>query len=466
MNRRTSLFVITQLDYAPVLRELNSTTGSDSPTRKNSSASSIKVYTKTFIDSPFLSFFQGNNYTDAKIAYELAKRRRKIRLSETAGHHGNDAHLNAIATLIIQQQQQNTTDRDDFGPDNLQQLRHIVQLLNLDISSIIMANTTIFRTLVQYSVSSRYVINLVRVPKAGSSALSMIGRALAGCKPDGFACCEKGRIVKGKPFLKNPKACPRIDIHCDVLQGCSNHKATYNITVVSRMPVEPTISQLRDPFDRSLSFFFNGVGGHRAPDLCSNLDTDCFRTFIRIEKYQNILAKMLIGDSAYAPRLSQSINETIQSAKYRLCHQLSWFGLIDMPIASQLLLYESEPFSWLQPNPVVFNLHVLESETQNKTMYSNMFRNNTKKSYLDAKQTWRETTELQKLFKSLNQPDYELYDFTVQLFCARVESSGLLSLSKYFDRNPFDKCEQHYLNTENESYSGSQVEELLCSLND
>jgi len=83
-------------------------------------------------------------------------------------------------------------------------------------------------------------------------------------------------------------------------------------------------------------------------------------TFIRLLEMKDtkiFFLKKLIGDFAFAPSLSQSINETIQSAKYRLGIMVC---LIDMHIESQLLLFELEPCSNLR------YLHILESEARNK----------------------------------------------------------------------------------------------------
>jgi len=357
-------------------------------------------------------------------------------------------------SLIIQQQE-NATEDDYYatiGLDNLQQLRIIVQLINPEISS---SNAAFYATLVQYSVSSQFVLNLIRLPKSGSSWTSMIGRALVGCKPDGFPCCDAGR---------RNRACPRVNLNCDALKGCVNHIPSYNTTTTVMgqiIPVEPTITQFRNPFDRSLSgFFYHTI--HRPRDRCFSLE--CFQNYTQMPKFQNIITKMLTGQFAYASDVNQfgPINETMQIAKYNLCRHMSWFGLVDMPIASQLLLYESEPFSLLKPNPVVFNLHVeTENNTRKREVFGDMFRHNKKEPYLEAKEQWRDSIELQNLFKSFNQPDYELYEFAVSLFCARVEKAGLLQLSKYFDRNPFARCE--LLVSEKEDYSGSKEEDLLCS---
>jgi len=408
-------------------------------------------------DSWLLQSFRDNNFTDSYIAYELAKHRLKKRQHEIAADFDRrpqtDPDVNAIDKLITQQQQKLNTD-DGFGLADLQQLRHIVQLLSPNISTMPAGTTSTLSTLVQFNVSSKFVLQAVRVPKSGSSTLSMIGRALAGCKPDGYACCVVG--------------CPGVETRpCRVLRACTSHRPTFPRTL-SQIPEEPIISQFRHPFDRVLSAFFY-IPFHRPSDDCYSLE--CFRRYVQSETYQNVVTKMLNGRFAYDPKTlhPSNLNIPIKSAKDRLCHQISWFGLVDMPIASQMLLYESKPFSWLRPNPVVFNLPAETIGPSTKKDFPKVnqtkekFNENTKESYQVSRLQWKKSIELQNLVQSFNQPDYELYDFAVRLFCARVHSAGLLPLSKYFNQNPFQLCQQHYVDTAFGKYNGSQVEKMLCS---
>jgi hypothetical protein len=85
------------------------------------------------------------------------------------------------------------------------------------------------------------LLNSVRVPKAGSSALSVIARALAGCGPDGYPCCG---------FPGDPKgSCPREDLFCPLITGCVGHHPNYQGN-------ETIITSLRDPVSRTTSAFF------------------------------------------------------------------------------------------------------------------------------------------------------------------------------------------------------------------
>jgi len=85
------------------------------------------------------------------------------------------------------------------------------------------------------------LLNIIRVPKAGSSALSVTARAIAGCQPDGYPCCK---------FPGDPKgSCPRTDLMCPLVTGCTGHSPNYQGD-------EAVITSLRNPVNRSVSAFF------------------------------------------------------------------------------------------------------------------------------------------------------------------------------------------------------------------
>lgn len=121
-----------------------------------------------------------------------------------------------------------------------------------------------------------------------------------------------------------------------------------------------------------------------------------------------------------------------------------------MQIASQLLLYESEPFLWIKPNPALFNLPaeeeapdqtIVRAGNTNSTINIGL-RINENDSYEKFKERWGQTQELIDLVKSRNHLDYDLYEFAFRLFCARLKETGLLPLSKYFKEDPFQVCHQ------------------------
>lgn len=89
------------------------------------------------------------------------------------------------------------------------------------------------------------LLNLVRIPKAGSSALSITARALAGCPHDGYPCCG------GYP---ENEACPAPDLNCvNLIRGCCGHFPKYDVFYdnTSEQQQLPIITSLRHPASRA-----------------------------------------------------------------------------------------------------------------------------------------------------------------------------------------------------------------------
>lgn len=265
---------------------------------------------------------------------------------------------------------------------------------------------------------TRQLVNSIRIPKAGSSSLSITARALAGCHPDGFPCC-KG---VGDP----PGSCPRRDLLCPAVTGCTGHRPAYSGT-------EPIISSLRHPVDRLISAFFY-TPPHRPNTHPGNPETYSWRTFqeeyIQLPKYRNVLTKMLAGSYAYAN--FDPNHHTAEKAKKRLC-SIVWFVLVDRPILSNLMLYESSPFRQLRPNPVIFGLPALNvnhttTTTKSKVAGDDGLRKNSNPEYVQFKENLFVEKNGTALVIEFNKEDMEVYNFAVDLFCARVrEADGLLN---------------------------------------
>ena len=113
-------------------------------------------------------------------------------------------------------------------------------------------------------------LHLIRVPKASSTALSMIARRLTGCDPPG-PCCK----FPGDPV----GSCPdRRLFNCETLGkvvGCTHHRPF--IKLLYTQPEMPTITMLRNPILRSLSAFsYRGI--HCNSKCTSGLD-HCFHQY-------------------------------------------------------------------------------------------------------------------------------------------------------------------------------------------
>lgn len=277
------------------------------------------------------------------------------------------------------------------------------------------------------------ILNSVRVPKAGSSALSITARALAGCRPDGYPACR----FPGSP----PGSCPREGLMCSRVKGQTDHRPNYGGRWL------PTITSLRDPTARLLSAFFY-TEPHR-PEPASDHRWETFVEYIRMPKYRNVMTKMLSGSYAYDDY--DETMHTVEKAKGRLC-RMSWFYLVGMETAAALLLYETSPFDQLVPNPVVFDLPAVPVRakltkparrelvgltptlTTNQEAPSNYSvqidptgkRHNDGSAYVNFRTNVFVENNGATLINEQNKEDFHVYEFSRQLLCARLGQSGIL----------------------------------------
>ena len=269
-----------------------------------------------------------------------------------------------------------------------------------------------FHNLHEQHRRKRYLLNSIRIPKAGSSHLSMIARALAGCRPDGYPCC------KGPAH-----ACPRGDLTCPAIIGCVDHRPKYEKDTTA-----PLITTLRHPASRLLSgFFYNPP--HR-PKPKDDYSWSTFESYIAAPEYRNVMTKMLTTAS-FAYRAFEPSEHTVSAAQDRLC-QFAWFGINELPLLSALLLYESPVFWHLQPNRVVFGLPAIGSAyapPQTSKDYS-MRINDGNPLYPVFQATTFVENNGTELVRQYNQEDLTLYEWAVQLFCARVRDSGLAEAAR------------------------------------
>jgi hypothetical protein len=259
------------------------------------------------------------------------------------------------------------------------------------------------------------VINSIRVPKASSSALSVKARALAGCHPDGYPCCR----MPGSPV----GTCPRDDLMCLPVTGCGGHRPVFNGT-------EPIISKIREPAARLLSGFFY-FPPHRPPVQQGHGWNLFEQSYIKSAKYRNVMTKMFSGYYAY-DKFDPKIH-TVEQAKKNLC-RTAWFGQVEYPVLSSLLLYEASAFQWLVPNPVAFGLPATDGGARREKPPENTpsvaanssgseedgLRVNSDEEYAAFKHTIFPNHNGTDLVQRYNQEDFELFEFMHQLFCARV----------------------------------------------
>ena len=245
-----------------------------------------------------------------------------------------------------------------------------------------------------------HVIELMRIPKGASTHLSIAGRALAGCPHPGYPCCIKKH---------DGEYCPRENLYCALVKKCVGHGGLHE----PDDPI-PTITQFRDPAERLLSGFFYPEGTHNKHHKdCSTWE--CFEKYLADPRLRDAPAtKMLLGRYPYSPdRIKPG---EVEHAKLNLC-KLAWFGMIDAPLASRLLLYEMDPFDRIEPHPVLFELPpddggVIEPRHVRRNS------NSTYKAFAEGE--YRERGGLE-LVVSLNEYEFELYGFAWGLFCGECQ---------------------------------------------
>jgi hypothetical protein len=266
-----------------------------------------------------------------------------------------------------------------------------------------------------------FLLNIIRIPKAGSSSLSMMARALAGCKPDGYPCCK---------FPGSPKgSCPKRNLVCPVIRGCTGHVPNFQGD-------EPAITSLRHPVERLISAFFY-YPPHR-PSPRTDFAWPTFESYVAQPKYVNVVTKMLNGAFAY-DNYTPSLH-SLNRAKGRLC-QLAWFSIAEWPIPSSLMLYESAPFRNLQPHPLIFGLPITMKDDDDRTVSrsgsanqnnnkndnqrnnTDGFRVNSNSNYVLWKERWE--SKAAEWIETYNQQDLQLYEFGRGLFAARWRASDL-----------------------------------------
>ena len=273
----------------------------------------------------------------------------------------------------------------------------------------------------RFETNKTPVIQLLRMPKAASTHLSITGRALAGCRDPGYPCCIKKH---------DGEMCPKEGLFCGWVKNCVGHGSLKEPT--SKLA---KITQLRNPAERLLSGFFYWESVHNKRHKgCATWQ--CFTEYLSDMRVRNgPMTKILLGRYMYHG--SEVKAGEVEIAKQNLC-RLAWFGMLEMPLASKLLLYEGDPFHHLQPHPVVFDLPPDDGSIIIQTHHLRKNINDTYDEFV--KGDYVNNRGLQ-LIVSLNQHEFDLYAFAWGLFCARIRESGLLQYADKFEStHHFDEC--------------------------
>ena len=214
-------------------------------------------------------------------------------------------------------------------------------------------------------------------------------------------------------------SCPRDDLQCPGITGCDDHRPNF-------VGDEPIISIVREPSSRLVLGFFD-YPPHR-PQIKKGHSWRLFKDdYIKDPIYRNVMTKMFSDSYAYNPYDEKQ--HTLEHAKKNVCTRLSWFGIVEFPILSSLLLYEATPFSLLIPNPVTFGLPPSGNNGNDKGLYHNisdmdgLFSVDDSTEYVKFKSKTFVGRDGESFVQQYNQQDYELYNFMQQLFCIRVRDT-------------------------------------------
>lgn len=264
-------------------------------------------------------------------------------------------------------------------------------------------------------------IHLLRVPKAGSTSLSIIARRFVGCQPPG-PCCK----YPGDP----PGSCPHQHLFECQLQhkvvGCTGHNPEYDTFLLDSIP---TISIVREPISRAISGFF--YPNHHNMDCHADLHT-CFEAYTKDPRYQNILIKMFTGQPAYngvsACRAASECEHSLELAIKNLAH-FKFMGILELWELSLLVFHTKYPqFIPLKEEFLLYQPTNASSVTATGSSVEQSHRVNRDQGYTEFQKT-----APQQYFNQLqeqSQFDIEMYHLLVQRFCKEVKLEHLWEVEK------------------------------------
>eukprot|EP00752_Nemacystus_decipiens_P005402 g4898.t1 len=277
-------------------------------------------------------------------------------------------------------------------------------------------------------------LQLIRVPKAGSSEASVIARRLGGCMPRG-PCCR----FPGDP----PGSCPAAGLMCPTVHGCTNHKMDPEALAILKDPAVFSMTNVRGVVDRLVSGFF--YAQPHSPS-CARKDVvdyeECFTNMVDDPTFQNIAARMLTGHDAYdgSAELCLDKQQTREGGGGHDCAadledvirgacNLNFVAMCETWKSSVLLLLETLP--WLGPTAALFPIPKPEHEraldasvAAGEDPAAGGSRHNTGAKHKEGVR--HITPALREAASRANPVDEALHEFVTAKFCGRLREAGLL----------------------------------------
>eukprot|EP00903_Cladosiphon_okamuranus_P008206 g7901.t1 len=277
-------------------------------------------------------------------------------------------------------------------------------------------------------------LQLVRVPKAGSSEASVIARRLGGCVPRGPCCRFPGDPVG---------SCPAEGLMCPAVNGCTSHYMGLKALDTLKDPAVFSMTNLRGVVDRLVSGFFYTKPHSPSCAHADNVDYEnCFTEMVDDSNYQNIAARMLTGHYAYegsaelcldkqqareadgGDYCAADLGDVIQGA----CN-VNFVTMCETWESSVLLLFETLP--WLGPTAAFFPMPKPEHQTVREAIVvaggdpaGDGSRHNTGAKHEEGVK--HITPALREAASRANSVDEALHEFVSAKFCQRLRDTGLL----------------------------------------
>ena len=264
-------------------------------------------------------------------------------------------------------------------------------------------------------------IHLIRIPKAGSSSLSVVARRMVGCNPPG-PCCRWPGTPHGSCPSKELFAC---QLEGRVL-GCTHHypenEALLNTSI-------PSISILRHPIARSISgFIYPGIHHNSG---CKGTVDDCLIEYLTNPKWTNIVVKMLTGEYAYsnAPtcKYTSDCANSMQLAMDNL-QRIAFVGVVEMWELSLALFHRK--FPWLHPNFAEFAMgtNSLGNARGYMTLDTSLIRRSNKNNNNAKFNAYVRTKYFQEL-QQQNALDLVVYKKVIENMCNDMHTFQLWNFS-------------------------------------
>jgi len=254
-------------------------------------------------------------------------------------------------------------------------------------------------------------LHLIRVPKASSTALSVVARRFVGCQPRG-PCCK----YPGDPIGSCPSNLLYACKESGKVIGCVHHNP--NLRFLYHTPPQSllSLSMLRHPHHRSISGFFYAGKSHNNA-LCTDDIGSCYIKYATDITFSNVAVRMFSGSIAYQPsrtcRNKDACRHSLDLALQTL-RRITFVGISELWEFSMLLLHSRIP----EIEPVIEDFALAEQSSLRPE--GGVRFSTTRKDFEKYA-----NTNYSAYLIAQNDLDLELYTSAVSILCDRAQALGL-----------------------------------------